>query len=73
MKFGVEYDLKDGIGTEVTATATDDCDVIEIVALGGKQGKQITKLHIEEDTKQLIMTMILVDHNVSAKRIFEAL
>lgn len=71
MKFGVEYDLKDGLGTAVKATASDNCDEIEIIAEGGKQGKQITRLVLNPETGELKMYMTLEAHEVTAARIFQ--
>lgn len=71
MKFGVEYDLQDGLGTPVKATASDKCDEIEIVAEGGKQGQQITRLVLNSESGELKMYMTLKKHNVTAARIFQ--
>jgi len=71
MKFGVEYDLQDGLGNPVTATASDNCDEIEIVAEGGKQGQQITRLVLNSETGELKMYMTLKKHDVTAARIFQ--
>ena len=71
MKFGVEYDLQDGLGTPVKATASDNCDEIEIIAEGGKQGQQITRLVLNSETGELKMYMTLKEHDVTAARIFQ--
>ena len=55
MKFDGEYDLQDGLGTPVKATASDNCDEIEIIAKGGKQGQQITRLVLDSETGELKM------------------
>merc|ERR1712183_1240534 len=57
MKFDGEYDLKDGLGTPVVATASDNCNQIEIVAENGKQGQQITTLLLNAEKAELKMYM----------------
>ena len=71
MKFDGEYDLQDGLGTPVKATASDNCDEIEIIAEGGNQGQQITRLVLNSETGELKMYMTLKEHDVTAARIFQ--
>ena len=66
---GEEYNQKDGLGTEVVATATDNGEYIEIVAIGGKAGPMKTKITLEDDGR-LKMAITLTDKEVTGIRYF---
>jgi hypothetical protein len=70
---GVEYEQEDGLGTKVTATATDNGSDITIMAKGGKSGPMITKMYFEtvDGIEKLKMEISLPDKNVTGVRIFE--
>ena len=70
---GLEYEQEDGLGTKVTATATDNGSDITIVAKGGKSGPMITKIYFEtvDGIEKLKMEISLSDKDVTGVRIFE--